>query len=377
MIAARWAIPLGGLLVLTACESSGADDSTSSAAESEEGAAPAPTSSRGQQVETVIVEPQTFVERIDIAATVTTRSDAVLSARSNGTINRIVDLGERVKRGQMLAQIDADLARAQLAGAQAALDAAEATVALARDTYERQKPLYEQEVISPLEFEQISAELNQAKAQQAQAAASVAQAKEQLEQSRVIAPFDGVIEEKFVDDGEQVTMGARIVRVVDASIVKVRGGVPERYAPDIEAGREASVRFNAYGLEPRTGPVTFVASVIEPSSRTFTVEVELDNSDGQLKPEMVARILLDRTETDDALVVPQTSVLHDSEGDSLFVVSRDGGVATAERRRVKLGARAQGMVVIGSGLEPGDEVVTVGQASVSTGDQVEVASETP
>jgi RND family efflux transporter MFP subunit len=373
MIRYASAVMVFGALVGCA-ESPAADDVAPS--EGDQSAAPA-RGTRGQQVETVTVEPETFVERIDVSATVTTRHDVVLSARASGTINRVVDLGEPVKKGQVLAQIDAELARAQLARAEAGLDAAEASLKLAQDTYERQKPLFEKEVISPLEFEQIASELNQAKANEAQARAQVAQAREQLEQSRVVAPFDGAVEEKFVDDGEQVTMGAPVVRVVDADIVKVRGGVPERYAPDIEPGTTAEVRFTAYGLEPREGPVTFVSSVIDPASRTFTVEVELDNPDRRLKPEMVARILLERAQVPNALVVPQTAVLHDSEGDAVFVVQRDGEVAVAQLRRVELGPRAQGEVVVESGLEPGDEVIVVGQNSVSSGDAVEVAAETP
>lgn len=332
---------------------------------------------RGQQVQTTVVQPQTFVERIDVSATVTTRHDVTLSARTNGTIDGMVDLGDAVRKGQLVAQVDADLARAELARAQAALEAAEASLQLAQDTHDRQKPLFEKEVISPLEFNEIASKLNQAKAAAAQARAQVVQAREQLEQARVVAPFDGVVEEKFVDDGEQVTMGTRIVRVVDADVVEVQGGVPERYAPDIEAGTTAEVRFNAYGLEPRTGPVTFVSSVIDPASRTFTVEVELDNPERRLKPEMVARILLERAKVPDALVVPQTAVLHDSEGDAVFVVQRDGEVATAQLRRVEIGPRAQGDAVVTSGLSSGDEVVVVGQNSVSSGDAVEVAAETP
>jgi len=330
--------------------------------------------SRGQRVETTVVEPRLFVERVDVSATVTTQQDATLSARASGTVTGVVDLGDSVKRGRVLARIDADLARAQLAQAQAGFEAAQASLDLARDTYERQKPLFEQDVISALEFENIESQLNQAKASLAQSKAAVAQAREQLEQSRVVAPFAGSVEEKFVEDGEQVTMGTPVVRLVDASTVKVRGGVPERYAPDIRKGRQATVRFNAYGLEPRTGPVTFVASVIDPASRTFTIEVELDNPSGQLKPEMVARILVERSETPDALVVPQTAVLHDNEGDSVFVVERDGDMATARRRRVRLGARAGGEVIVIDGLEAGDEVITVGQSSVASGDPVEVAS---
>ncbi len=335
--------------------------------------APSATSTtRGQQVRTIIAEGETFVEQVEVSATVTTRNDVTLSARASGTLVKVVELGSRVEKGEVLASIDAELARSQLAQARAGLKVAQASLKLAEDSYKRRKPLFDQEVISPLEFEQIVAELHQAEANLAQAEAMVTQMREQVRLASVVTPFGGVVEDKFIDQGEQVAPGTPVVRVVDASTVKVKGGVPERYAPDIERGRQATVRFNAYGLAPREGPVTFVSSVIDAASRTFTVEVELDNPDGSLKPEMVARILLDRTQTEGALAVPQTAVLHDNEGDSLFVVNRDGQLTTAERRRVVLGARSRGRVVILDGIQENDEVIVLGHTSLASGDLVEV-----
>lgn len=154
--------------------------------------------------------------------------------------------------------------------------------------------------------------------------------------------------------------------------MKVKAGVPERYAADIKAGREASVRFNAYGISTRTGKLTFVGSVIEPRSRTFDVELQLTNDDRVLKPEMVARVLVTKTIVSDALVIPITSVIRDEQGTSVFVVVRRDGVPVAQQRAIELSVASGGEVVVSGGLEPGDEVVVLGQTDLTRGDVVQV-----
>ncbi len=192
--------------------------------------------------------------------------------------------------------------------------------------------------------------------------------------TRVVAPFDGVVEERFVEPGEQVNPGSRVLRVVDAAEVKVKAGVPERYATDIQQGAAVDIRFNAYGIEPRTGTVSFVGRTIDPQTRTFPVEVSLDNADGALKPEMVARLVLTRAVVEGALVVPQNALVRHENGQSLFVVEAGEKGRVARRVEVEVGARSDGKVVVTKGLEPGDEVVVLGQANLSGGDKVEVTN---
>lgn len=331
--------------------------------------------SSGLQVQTEVVVPERFVEEINVNATVITDEDVLLSARIGGTVTAVTSRGTEVQRGQVVVQLDPALARAELSEARANLEVSEAVLDIAQARFSRQQPLFERKVISDLEMEDLRASRAQAEAQVAQARARFEQAKEQLELTRVDSPIRGRVEETFVDVGEQVTAGVPMARVVDVSTVKVRGAVPERYARDIEVGSVAQVEFNAYGLPARTSKLTFVSRVIDPQSRTFAVETELDNPDGELKPEMVARLTIDRSVIQDALSVPQTAVLSDNEGQSLFVVKEGDVGFLAQRRRVEVGARTGGRVVIESGLEAGDRVVVVGHTSLATGDVVEVVRE--
>ncbi|MEM1024410.1 MAG: efflux RND transporter periplasmic adaptor subunit [Myxococcota bacterium] len=356
-VAASW-------LLLGGCESSRPQASESSA-----GAEEAP---KGQRVETERLQPTTFVELVDVNATVLTDGDVTLSARVSGTLERLAALGAQVEKGALVAELDPALARAALAQAEAGAKVARARARLARSRYERQKPLMEKEVISATEFEAIEAELDQADANVAQADATVRQAREQLRLTRVVAPRAGVVEARFAEVGEQLGLGTPILRLVDLSEVRVRGAVPERYAKDIRLGDKATVRFRAYDLPPRRSEISFLGQALDPRSRTFPVELRLQNEDGLLRPEMVARMVLEKGSFEDALSVPQTALLSDEVGNSVFVVEERDGLSIAERRRVETGARSSGRVVVTKGLEAGESVVIVGQTTLAGGEVVEV-----
>ncbi len=330
------------------------------------------TADRAPQVETLAMEPRRFVEQIEVTGRTEAIRDAVLSAQTAGTVENLVELGAKVKKGDVLARLDPVLINAQVRQAKAAVEAARAAKALAQETYDRQKPLYEKKIISALEFRRIQSDLAAAKAQLAEAQAGLAQANKSLENTLVTAPFDGIVEVRYVKEGEQVAPGVRILRLTNSRKMKVKAGVPERYAADIKEGRVASVRFNAYGIEPRTGKLTFVSSVIDPASRTFDVELELVNRDRILKPEMVARVLVNKTVVDDAMVIPLTAVIRDEEGTSVFVVVQTDGVPVAQQRAIELGVSSGDEIVVAGGLEAGDEVVVLGQNELTRGDIVRI-----
>ncbi|MEL7368898.1 MAG: efflux RND transporter periplasmic adaptor subunit, partial [Myxococcota bacterium] len=327
------AVTMAGAVHCAAADDSGATPTASVDAEGVD---------RAPQVETLTLEPREFVERIEVTGRTEALRDATLSAQSAGTVETLVPLGAPARKGQVLARLDPGLLKAAVRSSKANVEAAKASKALALESFQRQKPLYEGKIISALEFRKIRSDLASAEAQLAQAQANLAQAMKSLENTLVVAPFDGVVENRSVKEGEQVAPGVPILRLTDSKVMKVKAGVPERYAADIKAGREASVRFNAYGIEDRSGKLIFVSSVIEPRSRTFEVELELANQDGLLKPEMVARVVVTKTVIDGALVIPVTAVIRDEEGTSVFVVLRNDGVPTAQQRRIELGVVSSG-----------------------------------
>jgi membrane fusion protein (multidrug efflux system) len=169
-----------------------------------------------------------------------------------------------------------------------------------------------------------------------------------------------------------VTPGVPVVRVVSTQNVKVMAGVPERYAGDIEEGTPVQVRLQAYSGETRTGTVTFVGSAINPQNRTFPIEIRLNNEDGSLKPEMVAKVLVTREQMEDVLVVPQSAVLREEGGAIVYVANPTDSLTVAERRSITLGSSYDGRVVVTDGVQAGAEVIILGQTNLTDGDALEI-----
>jgi len=330
------------------------------------GEAPATAEAATQQrpatrVETLVLEPTSFTDEIELTGTVEAINDATLSAQATGTVMSIVELGTAVQEGERIAQLDAT-------EAQAALEQAQARYELTQDRYERQEPLYRDSIITALEFEQVRSERTQARA-------ALAQAEKRLRNTRVTAPFAGTVEERFVQPGEQVAPNDPVARVIDVQPAKVVAGVPERYAGDIEKGNELRIRFQSARLGERTGTVTFVGSAIDPDSRTFTIEATIANADRTIKPEMVTQIRLDRTTIEDALVIPRPAVVRDEAGTHVYTLERTDSTAIARKRDIVLGPSTGARVAVESGLQANDEIVVVGQTNLAPGQPVEVTDQ--
>ncbi|NNE70507.1 MAG: efflux RND transporter periplasmic adaptor subunit [Rhodothermales bacterium] len=362
------------LFLLSGCGSEG------EGAVPEETATPAAPASnqRVVRVDTEVLQPTDFEDVVQITGVIEAPNDATLSAQAGGTLEYLAPLGQRVRRGAVVARLDSDLLSAGLRQAEALLEVQKAQENLASDNFARQEPLYRDSIISALEFESVRTQLIQAQAQRSQAESAVAQATKSLANTRITAPFGGTIEQHFADSGEQIVPGAAVLRLVNTSRVRIVAGVPERYASDIEVGAAVTAAFSAYGMEPVTGQVAFVGQVINPQSRTFRVEVELPNPDGALKPEMIANLQLTRDVRTNQLVIPLTSVLREEDKSSVFVVTSpgDGTVQMAERRTVTMGPSYGGRVVVEAGLQAGDEIIVAGQTNVTEGDAVEIANRT-
>ncbi len=359
-------------LAVTGCGGASNEETTAAAASP----VPVTTVGRSVRIETLVVSPTSFVDVIELTGSVEASNDAVLSAEASGTLLYRAPRGAYVGKGGVVAQIDSTLLYAGYMQAMAVKDAAKAQYDLSKDTHDRQAPLYQDSIISANEYERVRAGLNQSAAQLRQSEAALAQLREQLDNTRVTAPFGGYVEEHMAEVGEQVMLGAPVARLVNSAAVKVAAGVPERYASTIRKGTPVEIEFGSNGDGRTTAAVEFVGGAIDAASRTFPIEVRVENRDGVLKPEMTARLFVTRDRLADVLVVPQTAILLDESGYGAFVVGTQDGKRVANRRSVSTGASYGGYVVITSGIEAGEEVVILGQQNLTEGDAVEVVSTT-
>lgn len=311
-------------------------------------------------VETEKVELQPFEEYIRVTGTVEALEDAVISAEVSGTVQSIVDRGTRVQRGAVLADLDDRMVRSSL-------EVARSNYELAEDALRRQEPLLEDSIISTIEY-------NRTRAQRDQARAQLEQAEKQLRDSRIEAPFQGVIEERMISIGELVNPGMPVLRLVNIDRVRINAGIPERYINDIRRGTPVNVLLKGYGGMQIESEIQYAGSVIVPETRTFPVEVVLQNREGLLNPEMVVNLEVTRRVWEDVLIVPRTVLVRNEEGFQLFVVRQQSDPPVAEMRRVKTGAASGSLILVEEGLEPGDEVIVTGQTNVSDGDFLRILS---
>ena len=343
------------VVVLVGCGSAQADDTQDQMA-SEDFA-------RVINVEVSTIGTETFVEEIRLTSVAMASQDVSIQAEETGAVRELyVDRGDRVRAGQPIAKLDDALLRAQV-------DQARAAAELAEQTWQRRQRLWEEdEVGSELAY-------LEARFGAEQSAAVLRGLEERLERTVIRAPFEGIFEERHVDVGTMVSPGTTIGRVVDLDPIKVFAGVPERYAPDVRVGAGAQVVFEAVGGRAYQAVIRYVGATVNPRSRTFPIEVEIPNGAQDIKPEMVGNMAVTRRQVEEAIVVPQDALVRVEEGYAVFVVADGNGAPTAERRLVELGPTRRNLVVVDAGVQPGEQLVVVGQKSVADGDRVNVVGE--
>lgn len=308
--------------------------------------------------ETIIITPDQFEDFIRVSGVVEAIEDAMVSAEVSGRILSIADRGELVGEGEVLAQLDDRLIRAQYQTAKTGFE-------LAQDNLERLESLHADSIISTQDF-------NSAKAQRDQARAQLDQAEKQLRDSAIEAPFTGRVEERFVQRGELINPGMPVVRLVNTGRVRVLTGIPERFSRDIGEGSEVEVTLRALPGETRNTTLSYTGNVIDPDTRTFTAEVELDNQGEHLKPEMIVNLRIKRSTLDDAIIIPRTAVLRNEDGVSVFIAVEENSHKVARLVSIQTGMASGALIEVVNGLQGDDEVVISGMSNLSEGDRLNI-----
>lgn len=311
-------------------------------------------------VETRTVEPRSFAATVRITGEAEPETDVTVSAEESGVLERFVAArGAQVTRGAPIARIDDAVLSTQV-------EEARAMAQLAEDRYVRQRRLWEDEHIGS-EIAYL-----QAKSEAESAAARHEQLKVRLARTVVRAPVAGTVDDHLVEAGEMVQPGTPVARLVDASQLKIAGGVPERFAPRVSVGDSATITFDILPGGVFRGRISFVGTAVDRQSRTFPIEILMSNPDGEVKPYMIAnvRVLMHRVEN--AIVVPREVLIRTEDGQQVIVVEPGEGGDVAVARDVTLGAATENEIVVTSGLEAGDRLVVRGHQIVDPGDRVRI-----
>lgn len=309
-------------------------------------------------VETMVLSPARFEHFLEVNGTVDALENVRVSTETGGIITKmVVKEGDRVKAGQVLAHINSSVL-------DKSVEEVDNALALAQTVYERQSRLWEQKIGSEMQYLQAKNTYE-----------GLLKKKETLSAQRnmgtVKAPFNGVVDAIYTDEGEMAAPGLPILQLVNPSQMKVTADVAESYAPVIRQGNEVTVSFPAFGKEVKA-PLKRVASSINPANRSFKVELHVDNGDEAIKPNGVAVIKLRDFVADSALAVPSRCISKDAKGEFLFTVAKAEGKDVAQKTYVTTDRSSQGLTMVVSGLKKNDRVITEGFNEVTTGNEVKV-----
>ncbi len=304
-------------------------------------------------------------------------STATLYARINGYLKkRLVDIGDRVETGQLVAEVDAPDIDAQLLQAKAQLEQNRAALGIAQVTYEREKRLLDQKVVAKQEYDTSEATYNQAIANVKAAEANVRNLTAQQGFEKITAPFTGIITTRNLDDGALIAggggSGVSIYTEVEADVLRVYINVPQAYIANINVGQEVEVTASEYAQKIFKGKVTRMADALDPTARTERVEIQLPSQEGKLVPGMYLSIRFRVEQNEPALVVPANTVDIRREGPRVAVVTPDNKV---NYRGVSLGRDFGKTIEIVSGLHGGETLVANPTTDLLEGMQVSISKD--
>lgn len=311
---------------------------------------------------------------------------SVASKVSDVTVLSVnVDVGDEIKRGDILVEMDDSLNRRQIEEARAAVARAEAAIAQAKSRlstvekdYKRYKQLYEEQVISRQQFDQTEGQYEVEKAGLDLAQRELKQAQARLEQllivknyHKVAAPVGGVIAERRVDPGDTIKSGDVLLVISRQDNVKIKGPITENDYPKVKLGQPVHVRVDAFPGREFNGKVNRISPVLDPATRTGEVEA-LMASQGLLKPGMFAPAFI-VVGSHEALALPREAVrqLAGTGEWYCFVASDD----VAQQRPIKRGAEQGNWIEITEGIGESDLVITTVVRQLSDGAPVEVATQ--
>lgn len=307
----------------------------------------------GIAVAVVTLKNEIFKNYIDVQGRVDADQNVSLSSEMPGTITKInVKTGDEVHVGQVLAETDARAINQQISDLQTNAD-------LVNQIYEKQKNLWDQKIGTEVQF-------LQAKTNKESMEKKMIAMQEQVRMSKIISPINGTVDAVDVKIGQAVAPGLPAIRVINFSNLKVKSDVAESYASKIKKGNEVIIHFPDT-QDSVIAKVDFVSRAINNSSRTFTVEVLLDNKK-EYHPNMVARLSInDYQSAETAITIPVRAIQKD-ENNEEFVYLASGN--TAKKQLVKIGKTYSGKAEIISGLKAGDVLVTLGYDIINDGDVI-------
>ena len=311
------------------------------------------------KVKAVAVSPvtvSTFRHFVDLQGTVDAKNNVQVTPKGTGgviTAMYVVE-GTPVRAGQAIAKLDDQIVRESINEVQTQL-------ALASTVFEKQSSLWKQQIGTEIQY-------LQAKSNKEALERRISTIKAQLGQSTVTSPISGVVDQVTGKVGQVAAPGMGIVRVVNLSKLKVVAKVADTYAGSVRKGDAVQVNFPDIKKQVNAA-ISFVATSVDPLSRTFTIEVPLP-TDNTLKPNMLAQVKINDASKSNAVVINQNLIQNTENGQLVYVAVMEGNRKVAKAKKVTTGQSYGGQIEITQGLSAGDQLITQGYQEVTDGQTI-------
>lgn len=304
--------------------------------------------------------------------------DSPIYARTNGYLEKwYVDIGARVKTGELLAEIETPEVQQQLDQAEADLNTAQANYRLSQITADRYQGLLKSDSVSKQDVDNAVGDFEAKKAMVASAESNVKRLEALQSFARIYAPFDGVITARNTDVGHLIDSGAsggtatELFHIAAIHELRVYVNVPQQYSRSAKPGLTADLTLSEFPGRRFKGMLVRTADSIDPASRTLLVEVDVKNPTGELLPGAYTEVHLKVPSGPPAFILPVTALIFRTQGLQVGVVENGN---RAELRNITLGRDFGNTVEVTSGLKPDDLVIVNPPDSLIAGEQVQVAA---
>lgn len=320
-----------------------------------------------------------FNHYIELQGRVDAENVAYVSPRGlGGAVKAIyVTEGQVVRKGQLLLKLDDAIARQQASAAEQQIAGAEAQAKLAQSVYERQQNLWKQNIGTEVQVLQAKTNAEAAASQLNAARANARLAQEQVDQSNVYAEIGGTIDQLNIKVGEffspqSAAVPTSGIRIVNTSNLKIKVPVPENYLSKVNVGTPLEIVLPELNNRTVSSKVTVVARLIDPISRSFTIEGKLP-ADKDLRPNQIATVKIQDYKRANTITVPVNVVQSDEKGKYLYIAETAGDKTLARRKTVVTGEAYGGQMEIKSGLKGDEQIITQGYQTVYEGQSIAMA----
>lgn len=284
---------------------------------------------------------------------------AMISPEMGGQIQSIhVEEGSHVNKNQLLVTLNTEPISNQI-------NQVESNLEMAKKTFEKQKRLWEQNIGSEMQYLQAKTNMESLQSQ-------LKSLKAQQKMSQIYAPFDGYVDKVFLKEGELASPGMPVLEFVNLDRLSITANISEEYIGRIHEGQTVEITYESFPDISLDVPIKRKSKILDQQTRTFEIEMEIDNPDEKILPFMISTVSIRDFVADSAFVVPSIIIKRDITGDYVYLVKEDKGYPYASKQYITQGMSYQDKSMIDAGISPNDKVILEGYNLVSTGVPVEI-----